>query len=100
MCHAELGTFAEGAALGEEGLQIAQAVAHPGSLMWACYGSGLLALRQGDLRRALPLLEQAMSICQEADFPAFFALTAALGAVYIMDGRVAKAMPLLTQAVE
>ena len=29
-CHAELGTFAEGSALGDEGLRIAEAVAHPG----------------------------------------------------------------------
>ena len=28
-CHAELGTFAEASALGEEGLRIAEAVAHP-----------------------------------------------------------------------
>ena len=34
-CHAELGTFAEGRALGEEGLRIAEAVEHPGSLMFA-----------------------------------------------------------------
>jgi tetratricopeptide (TPR) repeat protein len=32
-CHAELGTFAEGRALGEEGLQIAEAVDHLSSLM-------------------------------------------------------------------
>ena len=31
-CHAELGTFAEGWALGDEGLRIAEAVAHPASL--------------------------------------------------------------------
>ena len=31
-CHAELGMFAEGRALGEEGLRIAEAVAHPASL--------------------------------------------------------------------
>ena len=37
-CHAELGTFAEGRALGEEGLRIAEAVAHPGSLMFASVG--------------------------------------------------------------
>ena len=53
-CHAELGTFAEGRALGEEGLRIAEAVAHPASLMFASWGIGLLALRQGDLPRALP----------------------------------------------
>ena len=55
-CHAELGTFAEGSALGDEGLRIAEAAAHPGSLMFASLGGGLLSLRQGDLRRALPLL--------------------------------------------
>jgi len=49
-CHAELGTFAEGRALGDEGLQIAEAVAPPGSLMMASWGIGLLALRQGDLQ--------------------------------------------------
>jgi hypothetical protein len=32
-CHAELGTFAEGRALVEEGLQIAETVDHPASLM-------------------------------------------------------------------
>ena len=73
----QLGVFAAGRVLGDEGLQIATEVAHPGSCMWASYGTGLLALRHGDLPRALPLLEQAMGICQGADFPAFFASTAA-----------------------
>ena len=44
-CHAELGTFAEGRALGDEGLRMAEAVAHPTSLMMALWGIGLLALR-------------------------------------------------------
>ena len=100
-CHAELGTFAEGRALGEEGLQIAEAVAHPGSLMQASWGIGLLSLRQGDLRRALPLLERAVGICHEADLPAYFpGIAAALGAAYTVAGRVADAVPLLTQAIE
>ena len=43
-CHAELGTFAEGRTLGEEGLRIAEAVAHPGSLIYVAWGVGLLAL--------------------------------------------------------
>jgi tetratricopeptide (TPR) repeat protein len=37
-CHAELGTFAEGHALGEEGLRIAEAADHPLSLMVASWG--------------------------------------------------------------
>jgi class 3 adenylate cyclase/tetratricopeptide (TPR) repeat protein len=101
MCHAELGLFAEGRALGEEGLRIAEAVAHPASLMHALWGIGLLALRQGDLPRALPLLERAMGICRDADLPAMFpGQAAALGAAYTLGGRVADAVPLLMQAME
>jgi class 3 adenylate cyclase/tetratricopeptide (TPR) repeat protein len=100
-CHAELGTFAEGRALGEEGLRIAETVAHPSSFMIASWGLGLLSLRQGDLPRALPLLERAVGICQEGDFPVFFPQMAApLGAAYTLAGRVADAVPLLTQALE
>jgi tetratricopeptide (TPR) repeat protein len=62
---------------------------------------GLLALRQGDLSTALARLEQAMGICQEANFPVYFpTLAAALGAAYTLDGRVAEAVGLLTQAME
>ena len=73
-CHAELGMFAEGRAFGDEGLRIAEAVAHPGSLMRASWGIGVLALRQGDLPRALPLLERAVSICHEVESSGLFPL--------------------------
>jgi class 3 adenylate cyclase/tetratricopeptide (TPR) repeat protein len=100
-CHAHLGTFAEGRALGEEGLRIAEAVYHPASLMQASWGIGWLALRQGDLPRALPPLERAMGLCQDADLPHYFPLmAAALGTAYTLGGRIAEAMPLLTQAME
>ena len=100
-CHAELGTFVEGSALGEEGLQIAEAVDHPATLMFASWGIGLLALRQGDLPRALPLLERAVGICQDADLLFYFSwLAPALGAAYNLSRRVADAVPLLTQALE
>jgi tetratricopeptide (TPR) repeat protein len=93
--------FAEGRALGDEGLQLAEAAAHPGSVLIASYGVGLLALYQGDLRRALPQFERAVGLCQDADLPAFFPrMAAALGAAYTLDGRVADAVPLLTQALE
>ena len=100
-CLAELGLFAEGSTLGEEGRQIAEDMAHPSSLMWADHGAGLLALRQGNLPRALPLLERAVSICQEAHLPLFFPrMAAALGTAYTLSGRVADAVALLTQAME
>jgi len=100
-CHAELGTFAEGQALGDEGLRMAEAVAHPGSLMYASRGLGLLFLRQGKLSKALLLLERAVGICQDTDLPFYFPWAAAvLGAAYTLGGRIADAVPLLTQAME
>ena len=54
MCSAEFGLFAEGRALGEEGLRIAEEAAPPGSPMRAYHGLGLLALRQGDLPESPP----------------------------------------------
>jgi tetratricopeptide (TPR) repeat protein len=76
-------------------------VAHPASLMFASWGIGLLALRQGELSRAVPPLEQAVSLCQDTDLPVWFPwMAAALGTAYTLDGRVADAVPLLTQATE
>jgi tetratricopeptide (TPR) repeat protein len=99
--YAELGMFTQGRMIGEEGLQIAEAMTHPGSLMWGYYGLGLLALRQGDMARALPRLEQAMAICQEADLPIFAPrMATALGTGYALAGRAADAMALLTQAMD
>src|SRR4030095_6363545 len=100
-CHAELGRCTECSSLGEEGRQIAEAVAHPSSLMWAYYGIGLLALRQGDLYRALPLLERAVGLCQDADLPIFFPpMAVSWGTAYTLGGRATAAVPLLKQALE
>ena len=100
-CHAELGTFAEGRALGEEGLRIAEVVDHPVSLMMASWGVVCWPSSKATCRRALPLLERAMSLCQDADLPIYFPrMAAALGAAYTLAGRVADAVPLLTQAME
>jgi tetratricopeptide (TPR) repeat protein len=100
-CHAELGRFVAGTALGDEGLQIAETMAHPASLMYAYRGIGLLALRQGDLRRALLMLERAVGLCQDMGFPVWFPQTAVtLSAAYTLAGRIANALPWLTQAME
>ena len=101
VCHAELGTFPEGRAVGDDGLRIAEAIDSPWSLMLASWGRGLLSLVQGDLHGALPLLERAVGLCQETDLPLYFPwVAAALGAAYTLAGRVAEAVPLLTRAVE
>jgi class 3 adenylate cyclase/tetratricopeptide (TPR) repeat protein len=99
-CHAELGTFAEGSALGDEGLWIAETVAHPGSLMWAAWWGGFLHFAQGNLRRALPLLERAVGLCQALDLGGYFTeMATVLGAAYTLSGRIEDAMPLLTQVL-
>jgi tetratricopeptide (TPR) repeat protein len=100
-CHAELGTFAEGRSVGDKGLQIAEAVDHPMSLMFALWGSGLLALRQGDLSRAVLLLERGVRLGEDMGRPANLPLiAAALGATYTLAGRTADAILLLTPALE
>ena len=99
VCHGELGAFAAGRVLGEEGLRIAEAMAHPASLMYGYWGLGLLALYQGDLQGALPALERAIRICQDANLSFYFSwMAATLGAAYTLAGRVADAVSLLTQA--
>jgi tetratricopeptide (TPR) repeat protein len=98
---AEVGAFAEGIAVGEEGLHIAEAVQHPVSLVEAYRSVGLPYLRQGNPYQALPVLERARSLCEEADLPFYFSLVAgALGVAYGLCGRVDEAVRLLTQALE
>jgi tetratricopeptide (TPR) repeat protein len=80
---------------------MAETLAHRVSFLWSYYGLGMASLCQGDLRRALPQLERAVSICHERDLQAFFArMAAALGAAYTLDRRLTEAVPLLTQTLE
>jgi tetratricopeptide (TPR) repeat protein len=82
-------------------LRIAEAVAHPLSLMFADRGIGLLALRQGDLSMALPRLERAVSLSQGSYFRFYCpVVAAALSAAYTLGGRIANAVPLCTQVME
>ena len=99
-CHAELGTFAVGQALADEALAIAEHVAHPSSIMWAQYGLGVVALRQGHAPRAVPRLERALGIGQDVNLPLFVPrVAAALSEAYLLAGRSADAEPLLARAI-
>jgi class 3 adenylate cyclase/tetratricopeptide (TPR) repeat protein len=101
-CLAELGEFGEGMAPGAEAIQMAEAAGHPYSLITACYGSGLLHLRRGDLDKALPVLENGLGICNTWGFRTlgFHGVASFLGAAYVLAGRVADALPLLERVVE
>src|SRR5262249_4072537 len=88
-------------AVGVAGLHIAEEVKHLGSLVSAYQSVGRPYLRQGDLRQALPLLERAVGICEDADLPFFFSLLATdLGAAYVLWGRVDEAVRVLERVLE
>jgi tetratricopeptide (TPR) repeat protein len=100
-CHAELGTFTEGLTIAEEGLRIAEAVNHPFSLIQACHGVSMVSLRQGDVQRAIPVLERAMGLCQDWHILISIPVqAAALGLAYALDGRVAAGLALAEHGVE
>jgi class 3 adenylate cyclase/tetratricopeptide (TPR) repeat protein len=98
---AELGAFPEGLAHATAGIRIAEEVNRPDSLINAYSALGVLHLRQGHLRKAIPPLERGFGVYQDWSIPLLFPLVAsALGAAYALAGRVAEALPLLEQAVE
>ncbi|MGH8071248.1 MAG: ATP-binding protein, partial [Candidatus Entotheonellia bacterium] len=100
-CLRELGEFAEGLVCGEEAARIAEAAGHLSSAIFTQYRIGHLFLRQGNLERAIPVLEHALAHCRTADIPLFMSgITAALGLAYALSGRAAEALPLLGQAME
>jgi class 3 adenylate cyclase len=100
-CQAELGSFADGMATGEEGVRIARAVDHKLSLMFADVGLGQLYLVQGNLDRAIPTLERGVATCRTWDFPSWLPwLASRLGAAYVLAGRAADGIPLLEQSME
>ena len=100
-CHAERGAFTEGLAMAAEGLRIAETVNDPFSLIVTCQGVSMVYWRQGDVQRAIPVLERAMGLCQDWHIPLFVPeLTAALGLAYTLEGRVAAGLALVEHGAE
>jgi tetratricopeptide (TPR) repeat protein len=100
-CLRERGEFAEGLTCGEEAARIAEVAGHLSSAIFTQSRLGHLLLHQGNLRRAILVLERALAHCRAADIPLFLGgITATLGLAYALAGRVAASLPLLGQAVE
>jgi predicted ATPase/class 3 adenylate cyclase len=98
---AEVGMFTEGRARGEENVRIAEAIDNPFSLLSAYRGLSLLYLRQGDLRKAIPLLEHGLIVCQTVNLPVISLLISShVGYAYALSGRIAEALPILEQGME
>jgi tetratricopeptide (TPR) repeat protein len=96
---AVVGAFAASISVGEEGVQIAEATDHPLSRMAAYAGMGFPYVYQGDVHRAIPILECTLALCQAVNIPPWPILSSSLGTAYALSGRVTEALPLLEQAV-
>jgi tetratricopeptide (TPR) repeat protein len=97
---AEVGAFAEGSASAEEALRIAEAAEVTFSRIAASFAAGPVALRQGEINRAVAMLERGLGLCRSTNMPFWFPrVDSALGCVYTLTGRVAEGLALLEQAV-
>jgi tetratricopeptide (TPR) repeat protein len=100
-CLAEVGAFAEGVTVGEEGLWMAEALNHPVSLVRAYYSVGFVPLYQGNLPQAIAMCERGLALCQTWDIKDWFlGLAGLLGYAYALSGRLGEALPLLEQVVK
>jgi class 3 adenylate cyclase/tetratricopeptide (TPR) repeat protein len=100
-CHAQLGEFAEGITVGEQGSRIAEAVDHQYSRVVACFGLGVLHLLKGDATRAIAMLERGLQLCEALTLALWLPeIASLLGAAYVLQGRAVEALPLLERAVE
>jgi class 3 adenylate cyclase/tetratricopeptide (TPR) repeat protein len=97
---AEVGAFTEGSARAEEALRIAEAAEATVSRIQAYLAIGLVALRHGELEKAVTALERGLGLCQSANLQFWFPrVGSALGFAYTLTGRVTEGLPLLEQAV-
>src|SRR5262245_22178279 len=88
-CLRERGDFVEGVAYGHDAYQMAEARGCPYELLSVYVRLGHLPVRQGALSQAIPLLERAVALSQEADMPNFYHIAAAsLALAYALAGRV------------
>jgi tetratricopeptide (TPR) repeat protein len=98
---AEVGNFKEGATRADEGIKIAEAADHLFSLFHACWGAGVLFLRQGDLQRAILALERSRWVCQITTLVFMYNFTIPhLGFAYVLDGRGKEGLLLIEEAVQ
>ena len=97
---AEVGSFEEGIAHGEEAAAIADRADHLYSRAVAAWGLGTLHVVRGDADRAVAVLERGLAVTRMADIPLLFPFIAApLGAAHAMAGRVSHGLALLDSAV-
>lgn len=98
---ADTGHFSEAFNVGEDALRIGENASHPFSCGYAHLGLGVVALRQGNLRRALRSFERALAAGAFADSPVGFAYVALhFGYALALAGRANEGIPILEQSIE
>lgn len=98
---AEVGSFSEAMAYGDDSIQIAESLDHPFSVSAAHAAAGRVLLRRGEYEAATTPLEKALAICESAQLPLLYPFCASpLGSAYVRLGRFAEGLPLLEAAVE
>jgi tetratricopeptide (TPR) repeat protein len=98
---AERGAFDEGIVHGQDGLRLAEALDHPYSWIAASWGPAHLYPLRGEISQAVRLLERALSLCRDWDIRVLSGTTAGhLGFVYVLSGRVAEGLALLSEGQE
>jgi tetratricopeptide (TPR) repeat protein len=99
-CLAELGEFGEATTSSGEAVRIAREIDHPLSLVFGERSLGIVSLRQGDVRQAIPPLERAVELCRATPVPVPFDVTAGhLGYAYALSGRFGEGVALIEEAV-
>ena len=99
-CLSWQGEFPEAAALIQEATRIAEGVDHPGSVVHALQGGGLLYLLKGDLDEAILQLEGSLARTRANQTPPYPSTLSFLAHAYALAGRVADALPLFAQSLE
>jgi tetratricopeptide (TPR) repeat protein len=98
-CLGDLGEFAEGRAYAEEALRLADELDQPFSQGVLRTWLGRFYVVQGDLRTAIPLLEQCRALVERWGLPLLGGFAASLLAVaHARDGHATEAMPFLEEA--
>ena len=98
---AELGRFAEGEQVGEEGVRLASDLVHPFSQVYAAREVGLFYMRKGDFERAIELLEDGVCRCEATSNQVLFPVSAAgLGYSLVLAGRLDDGLRWLETAAE
>ncbi len=97
---AETGEFAEAYAIGEEALQISEDHSHPFSIGYAHLGLGVVALRQGNFRRAVRSFQRALAASAFADSPVGFAYVSLhLGYALTFENRANEGIAILEESI-